>query len=114
MKKLLLLIVIINYTIGFSQESYYSDVDLELFGTDLKDALATKIKATHTRVLEYTSNGPDVWDATKETDDFVELSGDVMLLTKTLQMIFLEIIDYKILEMELLMFGTENMFFLNL
>ena len=79
MKKLLLLIVIINYTIGFSQESYYSDVDLELFGTDLKDALATKIKATHTRVLEYTSNGPDVWDATKETDDYVELTGDVML-----------------------------------
>jgi endonuclease I/chitodextrinase len=79
MKKLLLLIVIINYTVAFSQETYYDDVNLELFGADLKDALATKIKATHTRVLEYTSNGPDVWDATKETDDYVELSGDVML-----------------------------------
>jgi endonuclease I/chitodextrinase len=79
MKKLLLLIVIINYTVAFSQETYYNGVDLELFGTDLKDALAAKIKATHTRVLEYTSNGPDVWDATKVTDDYAALSGDVML-----------------------------------
>ena len=79
MKKLLLLVAIINYTVAFSQETYYNGVDLELFGTDLKDALATKITATHTRVLEYTSTGPDVWDATKVTDDYAALSGDVML-----------------------------------
>jgi endonuclease I/chitodextrinase len=79
MKKLLFLIVIINYTVAFSQETYYNGVDLQLFGTDLKDALAAKIIATHTRVLEYTSNGPDVWDATKVTDDYAVLSGDVML-----------------------------------
>ena len=79
MKKLLLLVAIINYTVAFSQETYYNGVDLELFGTDLKDALAAKITATHTRVLEYTSTGPDVWDATKVTDDYAALSGDVML-----------------------------------
>lgn len=79
MKKLLLLVAIINYTVAFSQETYYNDVNLELFGTDLKDALATKITATHTRVLEYTSTGPDVWDATKVTDDYAALCGDVML-----------------------------------
>jgi hypothetical protein len=65
MKKLLLLIVIINYTVAFSQETYYSDVNLELSGTDLKDALAAKIISTHINLLNYT---PDVWEASKITD----------------------------------------------
>ena len=79
MKKLLILIFIASYSVSFSQETYYNDVDLTLYGTQLKDALAAKIIATHTRVLEYTSSGPDVWDATKVTDDYVALSGDVIL-----------------------------------
>jgi endonuclease I/chitodextrinase len=79
MKKLLILIFITSYSVSFSQETYYNDVDLTLYGTQLKDALAAKIIATHTRVLEYTSSGPDVWDATKVTDDYVVLSGDVIL-----------------------------------
>jgi endonuclease I/chitodextrinase len=79
MKKLLILIFITSYSVSFSQETYYNDVDLTLYGTQLKDALAAKIIATHTRVLEYTSSGPDVWDATKVTDDYVALSGDVIL-----------------------------------
>jgi endonuclease I/chitodextrinase len=78
-KKLLFIPLIAFSSILFSQEAYYDDVDKTLIGTALKDALAAKIKATHTRVLEYTSNGPDVWDATKVTDDYVALSGDVML-----------------------------------
>jgi endonuclease I/chitodextrinase len=78
-KKLLILILIANCTVSFSQETYYSDVDLTLSGTQLKEELAAKIIATHTRVLEYTSSGPDVWDATKATDDNVSLSGDVVL-----------------------------------
>ena len=79
MKKKLLFITLFLSLIINAQESYYSDVNLSLSGTALKDALATKIIATHTRTLEYTSSGPDVWDATKATDDNVNFSGDVVL-----------------------------------
>ena len=65
--------------ITFSQETYYSDVDLTLSGAALKDALASKITATHTTTLEYTSSGPDVWDATKATDENVVNTNEVIL-----------------------------------
>tara|TARA_R110002049_G_scaffold76883_6_gene197164 strand:+ start:6125 stop:8341 length:2217 start_codon:yes stop_codon:yes gene_type:complete len=78
-KKLLLLLVLTISNVSFSQETYYSDVDLTLTGIQLKDALATKIISTHTRVLEYTSSGPDVWDATKATDENTALTSDVVL-----------------------------------
>jgi endonuclease I/chitodextrinase len=76
MKKLLLLIVIINYTVAFSQEAYYSDVNLELSGTDLKDALASKIISTHANLLNYT---PDVWEASKITDKDIDPSRVVLI-----------------------------------
>jgi endonuclease I/chitodextrinase len=80
MKKLLIItIFLLSISATFSQETYYNDVDLTLSGTALKDALAVKIIATHTRFLEYTSSGPDVWDATIATDDNVNFSGDVVL-----------------------------------
>lgn len=79
MKKLLLLaLTMLSFTF-FGQQNYYNDVDLTLSGTQLKDALATKTIAAHTRFLEYTSSGPDVWKATKATDDNVNFSGDVIL-----------------------------------
>ena len=65
--------------ITFSQETYYSDVDLTLAGAALKDVLASKITATHTTTLEYTSSGPDVWDATKATDENVANTNEVIL-----------------------------------
>ena len=65
--------------ITFSQETYYSDVDIDLYGTNLKDALAAKIIATHTKTLEYTSNGPDVWDATRTTDENPANTSEVIL-----------------------------------
>ena len=64
-KKLLVLIFITSFSVSFSQEQYYSDVDLELDGINLKDALASKITSTHTNMLDYT---PDVWEASKITD----------------------------------------------
>ncbi len=79
MKKLFFLFLSITSFVSFAQETYYNDVNLQLSGSDLKEALATKIIATHTRFLEYTSSGPDVWDATKATDDNVNFSGDVIL-----------------------------------
>ena len=78
-KKLTLLILIISFSVSFSQESYYNDVDLTLYGTQLKEALATKITASHTRVLEYTSGRPDVWDATRATDENPNNTNEVIL-----------------------------------
>ena len=78
-KKLTLLILISSFSVSFSQESYYNDVDLTLYGTQLKEALATKITASHTRVLEYTSERPDVWDATKATDENPNNTSEVIL-----------------------------------
>ncbi len=44
--------------------SYYDDVNLSLSGTSLKNELATKITATHTRFLSYSQ----VWSASQITD----------------------------------------------
>ena len=49
-KKGLLLIFITSFSISFSQESYYNDVDLTLHGVTLKEALASKIIETHTNM----------------------------------------------------------------
>jgi endonuclease I/chitodextrinase len=78
-KKLLILLFITSFFVSFSQEQYYNDVDLTLAGASLKDALATKIIATHTTPLEYTSGGPDVWDATKATDENLANINEVIL-----------------------------------
>ena len=64
MKKLLLLFYFISL-VSFGQQAYYNDVDLTLTGIPLKNALATKIIATHTTFLSYT---PGVWEACKVTD----------------------------------------------
>ena len=78
-KKLILLTFISLFSVSFSQVSYYNDVDLTLYGTQLKEALATKIIATHTQVLEYTSGRPDVWDATRATDENPNNTNEVIL-----------------------------------
>jgi endonuclease I/chitodextrinase len=74
MKKLLILIFITSFSVSFSQEQYYNDVDLTLAGAALKDALASKIIATHTK-LEYSS----VWNATKTTDENPANTSEVIL-----------------------------------
>ncbi|WP_347174389.1 endonuclease [Polaribacter uvawellassae] len=63
--------------ISFSQESYYNDVNLTLTGIQLKNALATKITTTHTRILDYT---PDVWTASKVTDEDPSNTNNVLLI----------------------------------
>ncbi len=78
-KKILFFTIYLITFYSFSQEQYYNDVDLTLTGIELKDELATKIIATHTTVLEYTSSGPDVWDATKATDEYTTNTDEVVL-----------------------------------
>ena len=66
MKKLSLLFSLILTSAVFAQiPSYYSDVNLTLNGSALKDELAIKIISTHTTNLSYT---PGVWDALKQSD----------------------------------------------
>ena len=77
-KTLLLAFTMLSFTF-FAQQSYYNDVDLTLSGTQLKEALAIKTIAAHTHFLEYTSSGPDVWDATNATDKNVDILGHVVL-----------------------------------
>ncbi len=66
MKKISLIVAFFSLIFsGFSQQSYYNDVDLNLTGSALKNALSTKITQTHTNFLKYT---PDIWTASKITD----------------------------------------------
>lgn len=76
-KKLLLFTFTLITFISFAQETYYSDVNIDLTGLDLKDALATKITNTHTNFLDYT---PDVWIASKITDVNPNNQNEVLLI----------------------------------
>jgi endonuclease I/chitodextrinase len=63
--------------ITFSQaQTYYDDVNLQLSGTNLKNAMASKIISTHTNLLNYT---PDVWEASKITDQDSDPSRVVLI-----------------------------------
>ncbi|PWG04908.1 endonuclease [Polaribacter aquimarinus] len=77
MKKKLLYIFAFITTFLSAQESYYSDVNLQLTGLALKNALATKITNTHTKFLDYT---PDVWIASKITDVNPNNANEVLLI----------------------------------
>lgn len=81
MKKIYaLLVLIINF--GFAQSGapanpYYNGFNWTLTGTNLKDALATKITATHTNLLSYT---PGIWSACQATDLDPANSNNVLLM----------------------------------
>ncbi|AUC83997.1 hypothetical protein CW731_01230 [Polaribacter sp. ALD11] len=76
-KKLLLLIAMSTCAFTFSQaQQYYDDVNLQLSGTNLKDALASKIISTHSNMLSYT---PGVWEASKITDKDSDASRVVLI-----------------------------------
>ncbi len=78
-KKLLSLCFLLFITfISFSQEAYYTGIEfLNLSGTPLKTALATRITTTHTNLLSYS---PGVWEASKATDINPSNTGQVILL----------------------------------
>lgn len=76
MKKLLLITLLFTSLLTFAQEAYYNDVNLNLSGTALKNALATKIIASHTNMLSYT---PGVWEASKITDKDTDATKVVLI-----------------------------------
>ena len=78
MKKQLLFLLFSLYSIFIlAQESYYNDVDLNLTGISLKEALATKIITTHTNNLSYT---PGIWNAVMITDMNPLDNNEVLLI----------------------------------
>jgi endonuclease I/chitodextrinase len=75
-KKLLFFVYFLISTVVIAQEAYYNDVDLTKTGIELKNALATKITTTHTRLLDYS----DVWTASKVTDANPNNANEVILI----------------------------------
>ena len=70
MKRILSLLFLSFTLISLAQQGapaspYYNGFNWTLTGTNLKDALATKIISTHTNLLTYT---PGVWNALKIVD----------------------------------------------
>ena len=77
MKRQLLFLLLSCYSfILLAQQSYYDDVNINLTGLSLRDALATKITNTHTNNLTYSS----IWDASMVTDVNPTNSGQVLLI----------------------------------
>lgn len=76
MKKHLLLLLLPFSCLAQIPE-YYSSVNFELTGNQLKDELATLITVTHTNELDYT---PDVWNALKQSDLDPDNTENVLLI----------------------------------
>lgn len=76
-KKLLFYFLSLFSLYLFSQEAYYNDVNVNLTGIALKNALATKITTTHTNNLTYT---PGIWNASMITDVNPSNSMEVLLI----------------------------------
>ena len=72
---LLFLVGLISFT-TVAQQTYYNDVNLTLTGTQLRDALGTKVSNTHSNSLSYS----EIWTATMVTDLDPTNSNNVLLL----------------------------------
>lgn len=82
MKKITSILLLLNFAIAFSQNGapaspYYNGFNWTLTGTNLKNALATKITNTHTNLLSYT---PGIWNALKIVDLDPTNSNNVLLV----------------------------------
>ena len=77
MKKQILFFLVSLYSfVLVAQQAYYNDVDLNLTGITLRDALATKIINTHTNNLTYSN----IWDSSMITDVNPMNSAEVLLI----------------------------------
>ncbi|WP_309614890.1 endonuclease [Flavobacterium sp.] len=82
MKKITSILLLLNFAIAFSQNGtpaspYYNGFNWTLTGSNLKNALATKITNTHTNLLSYT---PGIWNALKIVDLDPTNSNNVLLV----------------------------------
>lgn len=81
MKKIIYLLLLNIYLVfgqnGAPASPYYNGFNWTLTGTNLKNALATKITTTHTKLLTYT---PGVWNALKQVDLDPSNTANVLLV----------------------------------
>ena len=82
MKKIYSLVFLFIAALGLSQNGapanpYYNGFNFNQTGTALKNALASKIIATHINFLSYT---PGIWNADKQTDTDPNNSSNVLLV----------------------------------
>ncbi|MGV9003676.1 endonuclease [Flavobacterium sp.] len=82
MKKNFTLLLLLLLSVSFAQNGapatpYYNSFNWSLTGSNLKNALATKITTTHTKLLTYT---PGVWNALKEVDLDPTNTANVLLV----------------------------------
>lgn len=85
MKKYYLFLISILFSIGIyaqltppaSQQSYYTNVDFNNTGITLFNDLAIETALKHTNYISYT---PDVWEASKITDEDPSNSSNVLLI----------------------------------
>lgn len=83
MKRILSSLLLLSFTLislaqqGAPASPYYNGFNWTLTGTNLKDALVTKIISTHTNLLTYT---PGVWNALKIVDLDPVNNTDVLLV----------------------------------
>lgn len=73
---LFLLLAVVAWAQPADQAAYYSSINFELSGTNLKTQLATLITNTHTKTLSY----GNVWDASKATDVNPQNTNEVYLI----------------------------------
>ncbi len=76
MKRILLFLTVLASFTVTAQQAYYNDVNLTLTGTQLRDALATKVINTHSNSLSYS----EIWDASMITDEDSNNTNNVVLL----------------------------------
>ena len=85
MKKLITLLNLFALTSVLAQPGapatpYYNNFNWNQTGTNLKNALTTKITNSHTKSLNYTSPQPSVWNALKNVDVDPNNSNNVILI----------------------------------
>ncbi|AXG71845.1 extracellular ribonuclease [Kordia sp. SMS9] len=76
MKRILLFLTVLASFTVTAQQAYYNDVNLTLTGTQLRDALATKVINTHSNSLSYS----EIWTASMITDEDPNNANNVLLI----------------------------------
>jgi len=80
MKKFICIFLLLPLTLLAQIPPYYSTINFNTTGDNLKQQLTTLITETHTTNLPYTSSQPDTWDALKLADLDPDNTNNVFLI----------------------------------
>ncbi len=79
MKRKLLFLLLLPFCAFAQIPAYYSSIDFNQTGDNLKNQISTLIINTHTTEIPYTSSSTDVWDALKLSDLDPDNASNVLL-----------------------------------